>query len=232
MTKKSIRTYSPLLWLLMIPGLNVFYTVLNRPGPEVHSLMSDLDRLLPFIPAFIIPYTIWYPFIAGSLVLFFFKDRKLYYRALLTLCLGLVACYGVYAVFQTTVQRPVLSGEGLLTVMVNFVYTNDQPFNCFPSIHVLTSYIMIKGLRQLRTMPSMPRFALMAIGWSIIASTVFVKQHVLLDAAGAIMLVELLFAGVKWLVPFRKPMAHIGDADRLTRGERIETKVSLEERGA
>jgi hypothetical protein len=226
LTKKSMRTYSPLLWILMIPVLNVFYSVLNRPGPKVYSLITDLDRAIPFIPAFIIPYSIWYPFIASALVLFFFKDRSLYYRALVTLCLGLVSCYAVYAVFQTTVHRPVLSGEGLLKGMVNFVYANDQPFNCFPSIHVLTSYIMIKGLRQLRSMPTKLRLALITIGWSIIASTVFVKQHVLLDAAGAIMLVEILFGGAKWLVPLHKMVEIKVDVDRITKGERIETKVN------
>jgi hypothetical protein len=165
--------------------------------------MTDLDRVIPFIPAFIIPYVIWYPFIAGSLFIFFQRDRRTYYRALITLCIGLVACYGVYAVFQTTVPRPALPEKGWLVDIVRFIYANDQPFNCFPSIHVLTCYIMIKGLRIQHTLPAWLRHGLIVISWSIIASTVFVKQHVLLDAAGAVLLVELLFTGTQLLVPLR-----------------------------
>jgi membrane-associated phospholipid phosphatase len=62
---------------------------------------------------------------------------------------------------------------------------------------------MIKGLRIQHTLPAWLRHGLIVISWSIIASTVFVKQHVLLDAAGAVLLVELLFAGTQLLVPLR-----------------------------
>lgn len=203
-TTRGLRAYLPLLWLLWIPFLNIFYAMLNQPVPDVSSLVSDLDRLIPFLPVFIIPYVIWYPYIAGTLLLFFFRDRRMYYRTLATLCLGMIGCYIVYAVFQTTVPRPVLEGDGWLIDIVRFVYSNDQPFNCFPSIHVLTCYAMIKGLHRNDALPPAARRLLIAVAWSIIASTVFVKQHVLLDAAGAILLVEVFFAGMKRLLPLRQ----------------------------
>lgn len=205
------RKYSPLLWMLAIPVLNIFYAILNRPGPEVNSLLSDLDKLIPFLPVFIIPYVIWYPFIAGTLLLFFFTDKRIYYRALATLCLGMIVCYCIYAVFQTTVPRPVLSDTGWLHDIVAFVYANDQPFNCFPSIHVLTCFVMIKNLRKYNLLSPALRLVLITIAWSIIASTVFVKQHVVLDAVGAILLVEVLYTAMKRLIPLKQseqqPMA-------------------------
>ena len=52
--------------------------------------------------------------------------------------MGLLLCYSVYAIYQTTVPRPELIGSDWLLRTVQWVYRSDEPFNCFPSTHVLT----------------------------------------------------------------------------------------------
>jgi membrane-associated phospholipid phosphatase len=195
---RSFRTYLPLLWMLVILVLNIFYGILNQGHGQINSLMTDLDTAIPFVPAFIIPYVIWYPFIIMMLVLFFTKDKRFYYRILFTQCIGLIACYVIYYFFQTTVPRPLVPSEGVLYRLVNLVYSTDHPYNCFPSIHVLTSYLMIKGAGGCPGLSRKVKAAVHLCAWSIICSTLFVKQHVLLDIAGAIALVEIL-----WYVVFR-----------------------------
>ncbi|WJH36020.1 phosphatase PAP2 family protein [Paenibacillus sp. CC-CFT747] len=172
----------PLLWLLAIPVLNICYGLLNRPGAEVYSLVTAWDERLPFLPVFAIPYLIWYPFIFITLFAILRRSPAAYYRTLLGLCLGLVVCYGVYAVFQTTVARPDLPETGFFNRLLGFVYATDRPFNCFPSIHVLTSYLMIKGARVFGWKA---RLLVAALAAAVIVSTVLVRQHVLADAAGA-----------------------------------------------
>jgi len=191
----------PLLLLLFIPALNVIYTHLNHDGAGVNDLMTDLDERIPFLPAFIIPYMLWYPYIFAMLVVFFIKDRSHYVRSFVIVILGLLASYATYSVFQTTVPRPELISDGFLTHLVSIVYAHDAPFNCFPSIHVLTSYIVMKAAFRSRLHPNAKR-AVFFFSWTIIFSTLFVKQHAMLDGAGAIMLAELLFAFVNRLDAF------------------------------
>ncbi|UVI32889.1 phosphatase PAP2 family protein [Paenibacillus spongiae] len=198
---QKIARLLPLLWLLAIPVLNIFYMVLNHGETTVRSLMTGLDEWIPFIPAFIIPYIIWYPFIFGMLIYFSMKDRNVYYRTLLTLCLGLITCYIIYFFYQTTVERPLVTEDGLLHKLVMLIYQTDQPYNCFPSIHVLTSYLMLKGMSDCAFGSRVFRFGVIVTSWSIIVSTLFVKQHVWLDIAGGIVVAEVLYAIVrKWLI--------------------------------
>jgi len=192
----KVKAYLPMLWILVIPVLNIFYAVLNQAHMPVYSLMTDLDAQIPFVPMFIIPYLIWYPFIIIVLFMLCIRERSVYYRTLLTQCLGLVACYIIFYLFQTTVERPTTMGTGIFEGLVNLVYSTDNPYNCFPSIHVLTSYLMIKGATACASYPNWERTAVKVCAWLIIASTLFVKQHVLLDIAGAIAVVELLWYGV------------------------------------
>ncbi|MDT8976211.1 phosphatase PAP2 family protein [Paenibacillus sp. chi10] len=199
---RKLSAYIPLLWLLAIPVLNICYGLLNHGNTIVHDLSTDLDQEIPFIPAFIIPYVIWYPYILTVLVLVFRKQRNVYYRTLLSLCAGLVICYMVYAVYQTTVPRPEIGEPGLLTALVQLVYQTDAPFNCFPSIHVFTSYLMIKAVSDPDSQHRFPylRAIVLILSWAIIVSTLFVKQHVFMDVAAGIVVADLVYNLIrKWL---------------------------------
>lgn len=187
---RKIRDAFPLLWMLMIPFLNIFYVLLNRPGGQVHQLATALDLALPVVPAFALPYVLWYPFVAVTLIGLFRNNRRQYYRALGALCTGLVACYLVYFGFQTTVDRPEVTASGLFPSLMRWVYAHDEPFNCFPSIHVLTSYLMLRSAGAFRR-PT--RYGIRAMAVLIMMSTLFMKQHVLADVGAGILTAELAY---------------------------------------
>ncbi|WII35108.1 phosphatase PAP2 family protein [Paenibacillus thiaminolyticus] len=177
--------YRPLLWMLAIPVLNIFYGIQNRPGAQTYSLSTTWDEHIPFVPEFIVPYIVWYPFIVLTMIFLFRRRPSVYYRTLLALCLGLVICYMIYFFFQTTVARPDIEGSGLFDTLVRIIYWTDMPYNCFPSIHVLTSCLMYRSSFVFR---ARTRHVIRFTAAAIILSTLFVKQHVIAD----------LFAG--WLV--------------------------------
>ncbi|MCR8644523.1 phosphatase PAP2 family protein [Paenibacillus sp. N1-5-1-14] len=203
--KRKLAAYYPLLWMLAIPVLNICYGLLNQDRGNVSSLLTSFDVNIQFVPGFIIPYLLWYPFIIGMLVVFFMKNKTAYYRTLLSLCMGLVLCYITYFIFQTTVLRPSIDpNQGILMMLVNFVYQTDAPYNCFPSIHVLSSYVILKGLADCPQAARAIRIGTWVMSWLIIASTLFVKQHVWADVVGAIVLVEVVYYAVKRWIPARE----------------------------
>lgn len=205
--KPSNRTaWLSLVWLLAIPILNIFYGVLNRAGDHVFNLEIMIDQWIPFTPIFIIPYIVWYPFITGMLVLLAFKNRETYFQTLFALCMGLIISYIFFAMFQSTVQRPdILNETGFIYRLVDVVYRTDQPYNCFPSIHVLTSYLILRGSRVFnKIIWTVTAFTSILI----ILSTVFVKQHVVADIVGGILVGELCFyiAGALVMLKRKKSM--------------------------
>lgn len=193
------KNLTPLLLMLIIPLVNIFYTYTNNSFRGVHSLTTDLDKAIPFLKVFIVPYLIWYPFIIVTLVYLCIKHRKIYYKVLSSLIIGMLLSYIVYFFFQTTVLRPQLTGQDLITNLVRFVYNTDNPFNCFPSIHVLTTYLMMKGIRKSRNRQAVINISVYLIGILIILATQFVKQHVILDVIFAILLAEGIYKIVEIL---------------------------------
>lgn len=186
----SVKLYKPLLWLLAIPLLYLLYGLQNHPSANVHSFVAEVDRNTPFIPAFSVPYLLWYPFLFIVLTLIFRRSKRQYYRTLLALCLGLVVSNLIYSVFQTTVPRPEVGPTGIFNRLVSFVYANDEPYNCFPSIHVMTSTLMLFGSAALRWTARIP---VVLVALTIIASTLFIKQHVIADVFAGMLVARFTF---------------------------------------
>ncbi|WNR44153.1 phosphatase PAP2 family protein [Paenibacillus roseipurpureus] len=176
--------------LLLIPLVGLIYIHLNQDTGKAYSLMTNLDRQIPFIQGFVVPYLFWYAFLAGGFLYLVYRDRANYVRTLIEFILGLLLCYGVYAIYQTTVPRPALVGSDWLTQTMQWVYNSDEPFNCFPSTHVLTAYLMMRAYLRSKRIARGYQFVTAAIAMLIIVSTLFVKQHVILDLVGAVLVAE------------------------------------------
>ncbi|MFC0189711.1 phosphatase PAP2 family protein [Fictibacillus aquaticus] len=193
--------FLPLCLLLSIPLLNLIYEALNHGERGAQQLITTIDHNIPFLEIFVLPYLLWYAFIFVMLVIFCLFDRRIYYRTLLSFTTGMLVCYTVYFFFQTTVPRPEVINEGILTSLVLYVYGADQPFNCFPSIHVLSSYLMITAIRHSKLWTLKREIIISLISYSIILSTLFVKQHVVLDVVAGVLLGNLLFKLFYYLEP-------------------------------
>lgn len=128
------------------------------------------------------------------------KDNNLYFSTLFSIISGLLVCFVTFRLFQTTVPRPVVPGQDIFMQLTRMVYQLDNPYNTFPSIHVMTSYIVFLGSK--RTQKCSQKISWLAQGTAvlIILSTLFLKQHTLLDVAGGIILGGTLFKTVEMLI--------------------------------
>ncbi|ERI93565.1 hypothetical protein HMPREF1982_01649 [Clostridiales bacterium oral taxon 876 str. F0540] len=186
-------------YILPIGAMGLFlltgalYPLFSTDSRGVYSLVTDFDKMIPFTKEFIIPYISWYPFIFLSLLYFYIKDSDIYYKEIIGIILGMFISYGIYFVFQTAVPRPELSENDIFTKLVALIYTNDKPFNCFPSLHVLETYLIMKGIKISNCKNKLNSFIINSVGIMIIISTQLVKQHVILDLVFAIILAEIIF---------------------------------------
>lgn len=204
------KTVGVLCFLLSRPAMMLVYPYLNTPTRGVHSLVTSLDNAIPVVKWFVIPYVAWVAYISITLIYFCFKDRTLGFKTILVFDLGLLVCFLIYYFYQTVGPvRPVISGHDFLSRMLAYVYQMDQPYNSFPSIHVMSSYLLIRAIRNRSWKNKWIGWMIGCFSTSIILATLFIKQHVIIDVLAAILLVECLFKMVeivyRWLsVPKRK----------------------------
>lgn len=205
LSKIQWRRYAGLSAMLIFPMMGALYALVNKPGKQVYSLVTDLDVATPFIKYFALPYSIWIFYIYACVVYFYFKNRNVYYLSLACYVVCALCCYGIYMVFQTTVPRPVITGNDPVALLVKFIYNRDQPYNCFPSIHCFSSYMVMRVLYRSGFRNKWNQIAIYGMSVTIILSTLFVKQHVILDVLSAFLLVEVVYWGLSRLQAFAFP---------------------------
>lgn len=191
---KIKKNIVPLILMLTIPIVNVFYGILNNSNRGVYTLVTEFDKSVPFLAVFSIPYMVWYPFIIICLIYMCFKNRELYYKSLSSIVISLIISYIIFFFFQTTVPRPEVIANDTFSGIVKFIYSTDNPYNCFPSIHVITTYIVMRYMLNNEVKNNrIINIIVTILGILIILSTEFIKQHVLLDIIFAIILGEGIY---------------------------------------
>jgi membrane-associated phospholipid phosphatase len=190
------RKYAPLLFMLVFPILGYMYAWSNNPNQDQmpYKLLTAVDQAIPVIKVFALPYSIWIIYIYVCVVYFFKKDVNVYYRSLVTYTICALACYLIYSVFQTTVPRPLIIGDDPLSNLLRYIYNRDEPYNCFPSIHCFSSYMVMRMVWTSSFRNKLNVTVITGMSSIIILSTLFVKQHVILDAIAGIFLVEVIIA--------------------------------------
>lgn len=174
---------------------------------EYHVLHTWVDDIIPFNEYFIIPYFIWFIYVASVLIFFFFKDVDEFYRFGLYLALGMSISLFICQIFPNgTDLRPVNldPNKNIFTHLVAFIYKTDTNTNVFPSIHVFNS--IATHVAILRSRFFYNNMKVKAISFiimiSICLSTLFLKQHSFLDVVGATILsyviYQLIYAKIPW----------------------------------
>ena len=150
-----------------------------------HVIHTAMDDKIPFLEIFIVPYYLWFLYVAGAVMYFLFKNKEEYYR----LCIFLFVGMTVFLIASTVYPnghylRPgSFERDNIFTAMVAHLYQIDTPTNLFPSIHVYNSIGVNFALWHCENFKKNKalRFGSSILMVSIILSTMFLKQHSVFD---------------------------------------------------
>ncbi len=178
--------------LVILVVVSCLYFLLNAPSETVHILRTSIDEVIPRLPVFTIPYLAFLPWLWGIIIYVWFKNRSFRQLAYSLIIINLVACF-VYLTFQTSVPRDPILENDIFSNILKFIYSNDNIYAALPSLHSalsasIATYFLINKSRLTYF------HVFMAI--LIIVSTLFTKQHFVLDAISGVLLGGL----VTWVV--------------------------------
>lgn len=180
--------------------LFILYLPLNQPRMPLHHLMTVLDQHIPLVPIFIVPYLSLYFYLAVAILIFIIKkQRDELHVYLLANILVMVVAYTAYGFFQTYVLRPEIVSHDLFSRMVHHVYTSDNPYNDCPSLHAAFSALAALAIYRVYGKRSI-LFVLWGV--CIAISTVFVKQHYVIDVVTGVILAYLSYSLSKYAFIF------------------------------
>lgn len=179
------------LWLLLywpIYGAFFFFVEKMYRPDGYYSVWCPLDDAIPFCELFLIPYLFWFVYLIGMHVYTLIYDvaafRKMMYFIMITYSATIV----IYLIFPTCQDlRPAeFERNNFLTRFMAEYYAFDTNTNVCPSIHVIGSLAVMLTSFHCKDFGRGVKIAFAITGILIALSTVFVKQHSVIDLAAAI----------------------------------------------
>lgn len=189
--KRFIKDRKAILLVIGYVSSIIGYQVVNDLNLTSVDVATAFDSKIPFIKYFVVPYYSWYFLVLFSFIYIYAKDNEEFYKFAICINLTMYSALLIYLLFQTSVTRPVLVGDDIFTNMVRSIYANDRPVNCCPSLH--TAITLVCNIWVCRVSESKAIKSTVTItGYLIILSTLFIKQHVVLDVIVAFIQVFIL----------------------------------------
>ena len=194
----------------------------KRTSVQYYPMHMHLDDVIPFCEYFVIPYLLWFAYIAVAILYFFFTSQKDFYKCCGMLFTGMTFCLIVYTFFPNEQElRPaVFAHSNIFTDLVQYIYDTDTSTNVCPSIHVLNSigiFLSILECERLRKHKAVVTCSGI-LTLLICMSTVFLKQHSMVDVLCGAGLAIVLYAFV-YRVNYQRLFATIQEWRRIQKEE-------------
>lgn len=157
------------------------------------SLETPLDTALPFLAPFVLFYVLAFVQWGLNYLLIARDSKELCYRFAFGNIIAKLICLFFFVFLPTTLARPEVTGTDLCSRLVRLIYTFDPPVNLFPSIHCLESWCCIRTSFLLKKSNRAYQTATLIMSLGVFASTLFIKQHVIADVFGGIVVFEAGF---------------------------------------
>lgn len=199
-TKLKELVKNPDFWLFAVFMMSVpVFGLLNKPIGKVWDIRIPLDDLIPVVPQFIVIYHTWFPFLLANAFALYKMNRVEYRKMMVHLILGQWSAYATFLVFQTVVTRATGLGNSFFEEVIKLTYVIDNNYAGFPSVHALTTMVLIMAVFRSRHKVGYKAFVLI-YSCLILASILLVKQHVFWDLPAGIVYALVLYPLAIWVL--------------------------------
>lgn len=184
--------------VVFLPTYLLSFFALEKAAPTAGYYVCHLpiDDKIPFLEGFVIFYCLWFVLLVSVGFMLFLTDDRGFLLYMLDLWVGFAVCL-VFCHFFPNGQdlRPaVFPRDNVFSRIVGRLYAADTNTNVFPSMHVVGALACCYGIRRSRAL-AYPwlRTAVVVSTVLINLSTVFIKQHSVLDVLGGLALSLILY---------------------------------------
>jgi membrane-associated phospholipid phosphatase len=176
---------------------SILYFISKLLQGDLNLVGNVIDTKIPFVPAFFIPYCIWYLMIFIIPYYLYCKDKDKFIKYTMAYILCSMIGNIVFISYPSTVARPTVTGTDIFSLIAKFIYWIDTPTNCFPSLHCAISMLFILYICESKNTNIITKISVCIISILIMLSTLFTKQHVIVDFISGDILALIVYLIVK-----------------------------------
>ncbi|MEE1248457.1 MAG: phosphatase PAP2 family protein [Lachnospiraceae bacterium] len=189
-----------LLLLYVLIYMPWFHYLEKKVTIHFNVIHMAIDDYIPFIEFFIVPYFLWFGYVAFAVLYFFFKNKTDYYKLCAFLFTGMTVFLIVSTIYPNGhyLRPTTFARDNIFVTLVKWLYQTDTATNLFPSIHVYNSlgvHMAIVNSENFKNNKIARHFSFVLMA-SIILSTMFLKQHSVFDVITAFVMAAVMYSVV------------------------------------
>lgn len=181
----------PLILSISLVVFHVTTYYLVKFTPFEAKIVGDniFDSSIPFMPEWTIFYVLWHPLlIITPCILYKLNKSDFYTYIVVKFFIEFIAIF-IFFFYPTLFIRPEFAVKDIFTWFLNLVYITDTPaLNCLPSMHCTVCFTSIYAFVKSNKIGKKCKAFFTIIFIGIILSTLFVKQHAIMDVVTAFLL--------------------------------------------
>lgn len=156
-----------------------------------HTFITSIDLKIPFKPVFISIYILAYIQWVIGYILIAKENKETCYRIFSAELISKLLCFLIFLIYPTIMVRPEITNKGVWSFLTSIIYFFDEPVNLFPSIHCIEGWLIARSSTHLKKVSKGYKIGQYLFTLLVFASVLFVKQHLLIDIIGGILVVEI-----------------------------------------
>lgn len=183
----NLRTpeFRHLLLLIYWPIYGLTFWLLERGLTlDYRAIESSFDSRIPFCEYFVIPYYLWFVFLAGIHIYTLLFDVSAFEKLMYFIIITYTVTTVIYIVYPNKQElRPTeFARDNIFVNIVKMLYGFDTNTNVCPSLHVIGSFAVLFTTWQCRRFKNVrDQIWIILLTVLISISTVFLKQHSIID---------------------------------------------------
>ncbi|OJU12984.1 MAG: hypothetical protein BGN88_04795 [Clostridiales bacterium 43-6] len=183
------------------------FSYIEKRNDHITNWVSvSADGYIPYLNFFVVFYILWFLYVGVALTVFVFLEKSDFFRLTFNIFVGMTICYVIYMLYphgQPLREALTAHETNVFNRMVYYIYSCDNPANTAPSIHVLNSIAVTVAINRSEFFRKRMGLIIGAniLNVLIILSTVFIKQHSVIDIVLAFILslfMQLIIYKVDW----------------------------------
>lgn len=189
--KLNTPEFGHLKYLFYWPLFGILFLTVERLWirESYFPIHCALDDFIPFCEIFLIPYLFWFVFLVGIHVYTLLFDVESFKKLMKFIMVSYTVALLIYILFPNCQELRLMAFErdNILTRFMSCFYVFDTNTNVCPSIHVIGSVaVAVCAWHSKHLSGPVSRTVFVILALLISVSTVFLKQHSVIDLAAAI----------------------------------------------
>ncbi len=182
-----VVTLLPMAIYMVIYMPTFFWVESLNPAGGFHIIHTAIDDMIPVVEVFIIPYALWLPYLVAGMIAIAIYSRPISRKTSYMLMAGMTLFIIISLVYPNALElrAAIPDRQNIFMDWINYLHQIDTPTDVLPSLHVYDAIVVAAGLHLTFKDKKALLIASDVLAFLIVLSTMFIKQHSIIDVISA-----------------------------------------------